>query len=174
MAKAGRISRYILSGIILTILPLISLVSYYQSDSQDVVLNIDTQFVETAAGKRLNIPFNNLNLSALAGDEDFKVGDVIYVHSVFEKGRVLYPFAISQNRPEKSDGVISMRGVVTQQDNNNVKIDYQFGALAQQLAKTITVPMIEDMKAEISVNSRAVVRLRALIINGTRYPAAKL
>jgi len=171
MPKLRRISSYVLSGLVLTATPVLALGNYYRFDNQDIILKIDVKLIDAPNGPLLNVPFERLNLNTLAGDETFKTGDVVYVHTAIQNTSILYPFAISQNRTGKSENVASIRGIVTSINANTLTVDYNLNRLAERFQTNSQLFSYESVKAEISVNNRAVARLRALIVNGKRYPA---
>lgn len=160
-------ARLILAGLVLTGIPILSVFTHLRSAPDDHVLIVPATVATATLGPRLSLGINTVDVSELAGDDMFKVGDVAYVHTAVDGTELLYPFAISQARGGTQDGTVSFRGIVTAVDNAYVSLDYQFEDLA---SRSPNARIGGAVKAEISVNSRSVARLKAIIIDGTRTP----
>lgn len=166
-APRAPFARLILAGLILTGIPILSVFTHLRSAPDDHVLIVPAAVTSAVLGPRLELGINTVDVRELAGDDTFKVGDVAYVHTAVDGTELLYPFAISQARAGGQDGTVSFRGIVTAIDNSYVSLDYQFEDLA---SRSPSAREGDTINAEISVNTRSVARLKAIIINGTRTP----
>jgi len=164
---AAPLARFVLAGIVLTAVPILSLLTHLRNTPDDHVLVIPAMVTEALLGPRLSIDMTTVNVTELAGDDSFAVGDIAYVHNAVDGTQLLYPFAISQSRASRQAGTVSLRGIVTAVNGANVTLDYQFEDLA---SRAHLVRVGDTINAELSVNTRAVVRLKAIIHDGQRTP----
>lgn len=161
MAKSAQIARLVLAGLLMTGLPVLAAVMHLRNAPTDIAVRVPVSVEETLFGPRLITDISTLNLNDLAGDKDFRPGQRAYIHSAVYGNTVAYPYAISHRRAAPSKGTVSMRAIVTKREGQIIKVDYQFEDIASrpELLRGIEG---RDLAAEISVNIRAVPRLKRL------------
>lgn len=169
--------RLILTGLILSALPAASLTRQSLAKTSSTVITLPATITQIGGGYVLMTELNTLNLNALAGTDTMKRGDVVYLHLNVEQAKnesplfVLdYPYAISQNRPVRlSEDTISLRGIVTDRNENTIAVDYLFETISAQkgLAKLFASKTL-PLKSEIllRVNKRAVGQVKSIKIDG--------
>ena len=161
------IARTVLAGLVLTGVPLLALASHIKGAPTDHTLLLPATVTQSTLGPRLWLDISMLSTDELAGDDDFSIGDVAYVHNAVDGEALLYPYAISQNRAKITKGTVSLRAIVTAVNDDVLMLDFQFEDLA---ARSHIVRIGDDAQAEVSVNKRAVARLKAITIDGERTP----
>lgn len=159
-ARTASLARMILAGLVLTGTPWIAVASYMRAEPSDVVFSMPATIEHTDFGARLKLPISTLDITTLAGDDDVAVGDVVYVHNRIDRNQLSYPYAISQNRAEASTGSVTLRAIITEKRGDILGLDYQFEDHIGSHAAGA------DVVTEVSVNRRAVARLRALTVDG--------
>lgn len=165
--SSAPLARIVLAGLVLTGVPLLSLASHLKGAPSDHTLLLPATVSQSLLGPRLTLDITALSTAELAGDDSFSIGDVAYVHNAVDGQKLLYPYAISQNRAKLAPGTISLRGIVTAVNDDMLTLDFQFEDLA---ARGHIAQIGDDAQAEISVNMRAVPRLKAITVNGKYTP----
>ncbi len=180
MKPSRSIARTVLTGLILSAVPVLSLASQSMNRSSTTALLLPATIEHQDGGLQARSNLNTLELSQMAGDDNMAVGDVVYVHIETSGEKVSYPFAISQNRPDNSGAnndtnTITLRGIVTDRVDDKLYIRYLFEALPKQAALSRALAKVENKggnkaELELSVNRRAVARVTAVRLAGKLFP----
>ena len=171
------LARTILTGIILSAIPILSVASQSLTAPMMRTVNMPASIAKTSKGLELKTSFNSLSLASLAGVSNMRIGDVVYVHINQRGGEAHYAYAVSQNRPPHSDtDTLTLRGVVTNIEQGRVSLTYLFETLPpiRDLSDVIktNAPARTPTPAfvEIGVNRRAVAHVRSVTVEGEVYP----
>ncbi len=172
------IPHLVLAGIFLSAIPALTLARQSFAAPSQIQLTLPATLLDEGGVIKAVTDINTLDLSQLAGNKNVAVGDVVYVHLNVDISqnddtdyKLSYPYAISQNRPERSDArTISLRGVVSDRAGDDVSINYFFETLPANLAIDRAINRAAP-KAEITVkvNRRAVGHINTVKINGLTY-----
>ena len=166
--------RLILTGLILSAVPAASLARQSYSMIEPVHISLPIELSTTAENVKVITSINRLNLSDLAGDKNISVGDAIYVHlnletkTASQKSHALrYAYAVTQNRPPRSDDLtVSVRGVVTDKDDDTISVQYQFEDLASRSSDANHMSSSSEGVLMLAVDRRAVGHVISIIIDG--------
>ncbi len=176
MKPSRSIARTVLTGLILSAVPVLSLASQSLNTPRTTALLLPATIEHQNGAMQARSNLNTLELSQIAGDENMVIGDVVYVHIETSGAKISYPFAISQNRPTHTDAnTITLRGIVTDRVDDKLYLRYLFEALPKQVALTQALAHTEKkgenrVELELSVNRRAVARVTAVRLDGKLYP----
>ncbi len=192
MRPSRSIARTVLTGLILSAVPVLSLASQSLNTPNTTTLLLPATIEYQDGGMQARSNLNTLDLSQMAGDNNMAVGDVVYVHIETSGAKISYPFAISQNRPDNSgvnsdanndSHTITLRGIVTDRVDDRLYIRYLFEALPKHAELSRALAQIEKtheekrekkagskVELELSVNRRAVARVTAVRLDGKLYP----
>ncbi|MGB0906262.1 MAG: hypothetical protein ACPGVT_02120 [Maricaulaceae bacterium] len=98
-----------------------------------------------------------LDLTQLAGDDAFAVGDVAYIHAAVSGGKIGYVFGINHAKTGDKDGdhAITLRGIVTQAEDQTLRLSYEFDTpLAQTLHEGAETPLTIQLRVAQSGAAR--------------------
>jgi hypothetical protein len=175
--KTLSFARTALAGMILSALPVLTLVSQPLTAPQIMTIDVPAKLIQTASGIKVSTAFNKLALSTLAGVSPMRMGDIVYIH-IYQRGGVAqYAYAVSQNRPLQTDEeTLTLRGVVTKTDEGAVYLDYLLSELPQSSpltkalkAKALTGKLLgggSPANLRIGVNQRAVAHIKSITFEG--------
>ena len=175
------IPHLVLAGVFLSAVPAMTLARQSFAVPSQIQLTLPAKLLDESGVIKAVTDINILDLNQLAGNKNVAVGDVVYVHlnvdlSQNDKAgyKLSYPYAISQNRPQRSDErTISLRGVVSDRQGDSVSINYLFETLPPNLeidrAFNHSAPKAE---LRINVNRRAVGHIDSIKFDGLTYKLA--
>lgn len=180
MMRRRSLPRLLLVGMIFSAVPAMSLARQSFAAPEMVQLILPVMLSKTGADISALTEINTLQLSELAGAKDMAVGDVVYIHLNIAKDvadpalrSIRYPYAISQNRPQRSDeNTISLRGIVTSREADTIAIKYLFETLPYHKRLMEALPFQAQTRGDIvlNVNRRAVGHVKSIIISGKDFP----
>lgn len=158
------LQRILLAGFILTALPAASLARQSITAERPLELTLPANFKTAASFIQLSTDINSLNLADLSGNTGIAIGDVIYVHlntsaalDIPSTQLLRYPYAVSQNRPYRSDdSTVSLRGVVTGRDDQTLSVSYHFEVIPSSKDLEDKLQRSENGTITLAVNRRAV------------------
>ena len=130
--------------------------------------------VPNAENMEIMTEINILDLDDLAGTDQIRSRDTVFVHMAMGPENIAYPFAITRDKPHaKSDNyAFYIKGQVVDVDSKIATIRYNFETFlpSRQLGERIGQTRNPDVQIELAVNDQAVARLVAVQVDGTKYP----
>lgn len=178
MTSARRSAAHLLlAGMILSALPTLTLARQSFAAPSEIRLTLPAKLTNETGLIEAVTEINTLDLNQIAGNKIMTAGDVVYVHLNVDVAdgnsdyRLSYPYAISQNRPQRSDErTISLRGVVSERVGDKVSIRYLFETLPPHpVLKRVIKDAAPEAKLTIDVNRRAVGHIHSITVDGLTY-----
>ncbi len=170
-----RIWRIILTGAILTGLPLAAIARHIHNEVTDIRIELPVEIMTELGSERLLLKssISTLNLKDINGADRVDVGDSIFVHMARGPDKLAYPFAVTRNSPtaENRSFVFSIKGQISYANADLVKVSYPFENF---VARPALIDRLNDGPAkqssiELIVKPNRVARLAAVKIEDQRY-----
>lgn len=165
----------IFCGLILSGLPLLAVARHSHVENNQVNFSVPATISSRADSTQVSIwsDINVLNLSNLSGSDRIRRGETIYVSLAQGPNNIAYPFAVTHDKARTSiiDTAFTIKGTVTEVDNNRLIIRYSFESFIPvgDLAKRLNQHPIIDATLDLSVNNQSVPRMTSITIDDEIY-----
>jgi len=165
----------LLTGLLLAGIPLVALARHNYIKAQDVRLELNSSISLPAGAENSHIwsEINMLNLSTLAGSDNFLRGQSVYVHMSKGPEKIAYPFAVTNDKPETTDtNIFAIKGKVSGRENDALFVRYNFESFlpSAKLKSYIRNNPNALSKTLLAVNDQGIARLVSVEISGKRFP----
>ncbi len=176
MSRSAPLFGFLLSGLVLSALPLVAVARHVHIDAQTqyLTLPVKVQYDEKTNRADISLEFENLNLDEMNGADAFLVGQTIYVHLARGPETVAYPFAVTAQQPRFNPEAqsLALLGTVKETKPDEVSIAFRFQSLhpTSEFRPILRRAAGGSTAVELAINKRAQARIHGLDVDGEYYP----